>query len=42
MKNLYTLYIGIFFVNLSLAQTKINDTITHDGYSGISIHEFIE
>ena len=29
-------------MNLSLAQTKINDTIIHDGYSGISIYDFIE
>lgn len=42
MKNLFTLYIGFFFVNLSLAQTKINDTIIHDGYSGISVYDFIE
>jgi hypothetical protein len=41
-KRSYTLYIGILFVNLSYAQTKINDTITHDGYSGISIYDFIE
>lgn len=42
MKKLLTLYIGILFVNLSFAQSKINDTITHDGYSGISIYRFIE
>lgn len=29
-------------MNFSFAQTKINDTIIHDGYSGISIYEFIE
>jgi hypothetical protein len=32
----------MLIINNNSAQTKINDTITHDGYSGISIYEFIE
>ena len=41
-KKLFTLYIGILFLNLASAQTKISDTIMHDGNSGISIYDFIE
>ncbi len=41
-KKSYTLYICIIFSNIVSVQTKINDTITHDGYSGISIYDFIE
>lgn len=42
MKKLYTLYICILFLNFASAQTKINDTIIHNGYSGITIYDFIE
>jgi len=41
-KKSYTLYIALLFLSLASAQTKINDTITHDGYFRISIYDFIE